>query len=251
MFISLSNIIALTAFLLAILLLPALAPAQKVEEEPRDLLRNALQLRNTPADSGYAFYRAMTIITCRSAGDTTTADAESIEAADLDIIRSDSTEVWQDSKSMVVIDHRSKTVRYIDLRSRGEIVAGQRRLQSAFPDSLAEHAQEIEFQGQHSVDPGLQPAHTLSFRVVPEMQRFYNAERITLDIRSDGEITRFAIGHPKGGGLLSTEYNVTEINRRYSEIDLTKPVKEQFFTAEGTLHGAYKGYNLISSIHRE
>lgn len=227
-------------------LLPAGLYGQSDGDECRGHLAEALALRNQPPDEGFALYRKMTVTTVRRSEngidmDTLTMKSETIEAGSVYVIRSDSGELRQDSTTLVVVDSRRKTVRVVGLGDRRDVLAARRHMQEMFSDSLPVHARSVECRREGA-------NRSISFAILPERQRLYNAHRITLDVRPDGEIVRFALEHPPGGLAVSTEYVVEEINRRYDGIDLTRPVREQVLDDAGRLRPEYNGYRLQGRV---
>ena len=228
-------------FLLQVLL-PVSTRAQNSATECRNALRDALQLRNAPVDSCCAFYRSMTLTTCTRAGDTVRTQAVSIEAGDLYVIRSDSSEMWQDSELMAIIDHRQLTIRVVDIRGRQDVRATRRHLQDVFPDSLMRHVRNVACTTGYAED-----TRVVTGSIVPEKQVLYGIRTITVEIRSDDEITRFAVEHPVGSHLLTTEYVVDELDRAYRGISNTKTVRSYLFNTDGALRTDFTDYRLAGN----
>lgn len=232
-----------------------ISSAQDRDAECRNALRSALQLRNALPDSGHALYRAMTITTVQVSlqpdpdqtgdrtYDTVSTEVETIEADNLQIVRSDSTEMWADNERMVVLDRPGRTLRTFNLRSHRKTVAGQRRLNAAFPDSLAEHAERLDCR---RLEGGEAKHQEITFDVVPHMQPFYNARRISMTLREDGEIVRFSLLHPAGSPTISTEYRVDRIDREYVPPDSGGSVSDHFFRSDGTPKNEFSGFRVVS-----
>ena len=177
--------------------LPEIILGQVDATECRQNLAEALLLRNTPPPEGCSLYRKVMVTTVRKTTrgtDTVRVESETIEGGSIFVIRSDSTELRQDSTTLVVVDQRMKTIQIVSLDHLQDILAARQSLQATFSDSLPVHAQSVQC---HQVGEN----QRISFVIPPERQRLYNARKITLDIRPDGEIIWFMMEHQALWGM--------------------------------------------------
>ncbi len=226
-----------------LLMLPALAQAQdRSKGDCLNVLRDALHRQQSGLDSGEVVRRLYRVAFVQRVGtrfDTTVTTMETIDAGTVQMVYADSVETWTDAHHMVVLDHRSKTVRILDLRTRHNVVAAQRQLRTMFPDTLTRNVRGLRCDENQGASA--ERLH-VSFRVDTTIQQLFNAKEITAEIDNEGDARLFRVVHPAGRRWYSTEYQVEKIERNPADLTVPESVLDRIADASGNLRPEYRDY---------
>ena len=231
-----------TYIIILTLVLPVMLHAGDVNTgECLRQLRSALH-KQVASDSSEVVHRVYTVTRVQRTGmrlDTTISTLETIEAGAMQMMMSDSIEIWSDNEYMIVLNHRIQTLDVRNLRKRGNALNAQRRLRGVFPDTLTRNPRDVRC--RTSTHRGSSLLH-VSFRVDTTIQRAFNAREITAEIDANGDARLFHVLHPVGRPLYSTEYRVDLIERNPPDLTLPESVLHQAFDTTGKLLPEYANY---------